>query len=116
MVSTSVGWIEISFSDDQRFASLSRLDDSGWVAQETEWQDADCELADALEDLGIPSQEARTLAEQTEEQWLTRGGEGPQERMPPSAFIVIGAILVATVGVWLAGVAFLIWLLVRLAS
>jgi hypothetical protein len=111
LVSTSVGWIEIDFAEDQRFASLFRLDESGWAEHQFEWNDFDNDLATAIEGLGVPSEEAQALATQSEAEWLRRGGV-PQSPSPWWEGPAFAAILLATLGVWLAGVGLLIWLLV----
>ena len=88
-----MGWIEIDFAEDQRFASLFRLDESGWAEHEFEWNDFDNDLATAIEGLGVPSDEAQALATQSEEECdgveshtlRLRGGSGlpsPQSSWP----------------------------------
>ena len=115
LVETSVGLIAIDLSDEQRFASLLRVDGDGWVVTESDWDDRDDELGVAIEALGVPATEAQRIGEQTEQEWLARGG------VAPSAWRwwewpVLASILIATVGVWLAGVGFLIWLLFGLVE
>jgi len=113
LVDSSVGVIAVDFSDEQRFASLLRVDGDGWVVAESDWDENDYELAVAIEALGVPAAEAQRIAQQTEQEWRARGG------VAPSAWRwwewpVLASILIATVGVWLAGVGFLIWLLFEL--
>ncbi len=116
LIESSIGWIEITFSDEQRYASLSRLDGAGWVTAEYDWDGYDSTLSDAFEGLGVPTEEAHRIAGQTEEQWLQRGEIAPPKPLGWWGLSLLGAILIATVGVWLAGVGFLVWLAIRLAS
>ena len=82
--------------------------------REDEWDDLDYGLADAIAHLGVPEAEALAIAEQTEAEWLARGGIPPGD--PPWDGLALVGVLIATVGVWLAGVAFLVWLVVRLVT
>src|SRR5947207_2866974 len=116
LVQTSEGWLDVTFSEEQRFASLALLDDAGWVVREDEWNDLDYGLADAIAHLGVPESEAVAIAEQTEAEWLTRGGIPPGDLPRWEGLALVVGVLIATVGVWLAGVAFLVWLVVRLVT
>jgi len=115
MVNTSAGWIEIDFADDQRVARIFRLDEMGWAEHESEWNDFDNDLATAVEGLGVPSEGAHALAEQTEQEWLRRGGVS-ESSSPWWQWPALAAILLATVGVWLVGVGLLVWLVIRLVG
>jgi hypothetical protein len=112
LVNTSAGWIEIAFSDDQRYASLLLVDPAGWVVGEDEWDDWDRTLTEALAGLGVPEVEARDLAEQTEREWLARGGVAPRESPWWDGIAMLG-VLLGTIGVWLAGLVFLLVLVAR---
>jgi hypothetical protein len=113
LVNTSVGWIEIAFADGMRLATLLRLDGSGWVVSESGWGEYGDDLATGIEGLGVPVEEAQEIAEQLEGEWLRRGG-APQPPSPWWEGPALAAVLLATVGVWIAGVWVLIGLLVRL--
>ena len=119
LIQTSVGTVEVDLEKGWGQHTAVAYDEQGWESQASvadiseEFEFTVDSLGEMLTNVGVPQSEAGVLADRIWSEWIQRGGG----RLTKAENLLGGGgallLIVVLVAGWLAGAAFVVWLIAK---